>query len=155
MARCELVSTEAVANDLHTGQITAFFAIQNQNASSADFRDMIWFGLPMFDVRYDLPPGHQAVDKGKGDATGKFICTLPGSQFYDGPTGDGGWHQLRGDLVPLVKEALAASQAKGFLTDTKFEDLAPTSFNLGWEVPGPYDCEITLKGLSLVGVAKP
>ena len=149
--RCDLATTQSVVRSLHTGQITAFFSIHNRNPKSADFKDMIWFGLPMFDVRHDLPPGHQAVDGGKANATGKFICTLPGKRFYDRPTGDGTWHELRADLVPLIREALAASQAKGFLVDTAFEDLQPTSFNLGWEVPGPYDCAIRLKGLSLDG----
>jgi hypothetical protein len=149
--RCDLATTKAVDRSLHTGHITAFFSIKNQNQESAGFDDAIWFGLPLYDVRHDVPRGHQAVDGGKDDATGMFICTLPGKRFFDTPTGDGAWHTLRGDLVSLVREALAASQAKGFLVDTKFEDLQPTSFNLGWEVSGPYDCEITLKGLSLDG----
>ncbi len=152
VVRCTLATEKEVRKDLHTGQITAFFSVHNKNRESTDFNDMIWFGLPIFDVRFELPNGHQAVDRGKDDATGKFICTLPGSQFYEAPTGDGKWHALRGDLVPLMTEALAASQAKGFLKDTKLGDLLPSSFNLGWEVPGPYDCEITLKGLSLNGV---
>ncbi len=149
--RCEVATEKTVDPGAHTGQITAFFTVHNKNAESSDFNDMIWFGLPMFDVRYDLPPGHQALDIGKDDATGKFICTLPGKDFYQGATGDGKWHALRGDLVSLLQDALTASQAKGFLTHTAFEDLQLTSFNLGWEVPGPYDCEITLKGLSLKG----
>ena len=151
VARCAVATEEAVDPGAHTGQITAFFTVHNKNAESPDFNDMIWFGLPMFDARYDLPPGHQALDIGKDDATGKFICTLPGKDFYEGATGDGQWQSLRGDLVVLLKEALAASQAKGFLTTTRFEDLRLSSFNLGWEVPGPYNCEITLKGLSLKG----
>ncbi|MEQ1841458.1 MAG: hypothetical protein ABL994_13705 [Verrucomicrobiales bacterium] len=52
-----------------------------------------------------------------------------------------------------MKEALVATQAKGLMTKTRFEDLHATSFNLGWEVPGPYDCEISLKNLSLDRVA--
>ncbi|MCF6284317.1 MAG: hypothetical protein L3K26_03915 [Candidatus Hydrogenedentes bacterium] len=124
--RCDVATTEAVDRSLHTGQVTAYFSIRNDNRESADFNDAIWFGLPLYDVRHDLPGGHQAVDGGKDDATGMFICTLPGKRFYDTPTGDGAWHELRGDLVPLVKEALAASQAKGFLKDTVLEDLRPT-----------------------------
>jgi hypothetical protein len=151
VVRCDLAGSAVVERRLHTGQITAFFAVHNRNKKSTDFNDMIWFGLPIFDVRHDFPPGHQAVDGGKSTATGKFICTLPGKRFYDRSTGDGTWHALRGELVSLLREALAASQAKGFLTDTEFEDLQPTSFNLGWEVPGPYDCAITLKGLGLDG----
>jgi len=151
--RCEVASAEPLDPSLHTGQVTAFFSISNANPDSADFGDMIWFGLPVFDARHEFPQGHQAVDGNKEEATGtgKFICTLPGERFYSAPTGDGNWHELRADLVPLVKEALAASQARGFLAETRFADLRPSSFNLGWEVTGPYDCTITLKNLGLAG----
>jgi hypothetical protein len=149
--QCENATDLELIRNRHSAQITAFFAVRNVNKDSKDFRDMIWFGLPLFDARVDIPTGHQAVDGGKDDATGKFICTLDGHRFYEGDTGDGTWKTLDCDLVPLLREALVVSQAKGFLTDTKFEDLHPSSFNLGWEVTGPYDCAITLKGLSLMG----
>ena len=149
--QCENATELTLNRGLHTAQITAFFAIRNTNKDSQDFNDSIWFGLPLFDARFDTHPGHQAVDGGKNDATGKFICTLKGNRFYDSPTGDGTWKTLDADLVPLVREALAAAQAKGFLTHTTFQDLHPTSFNLGWEVTGPYNCAITLKKLSLQG----
>ncbi|MBX3179085.1 MAG: hypothetical protein KF886_17150 [Candidatus Hydrogenedentes bacterium] len=145
-------TAETLDPSLHTTQVTAYWTMNNHNPDSADYRDMIWFGIPLFDARQDIPKGHQAVDAGAPGATGKFICTLPGDRFYDAPTGNGAWHRIEADLVPLVKEALAASQAHGFLKDTTFEDLHATSFNLGWETPGPYDCAITLKGLSLQAV---
>lgn len=132
---------------LHTAHVTAYWTLHNRNASSPDNGQMIWFGVPLFDARHEIPPGHQAVDTAVEN--GKFICTIEGSRFYDRPTGDGRWQKIDCDLIPLIKEALAASQAQSFLTNTKFEDLYVTSFNLGWEVPGPYNCEITLKNLSL------
>lgn len=137
---------------LHTAHVTAFWTLNNHNAASPDHGDMIWFGIPLFDARQDIPPGHQAEDTAVDK--GKFICTIEGSRFFQEPTGDGRWHTLACDLIPLMKEALAASQAKGFLVNTKFEDLNATSFNVGWEVPGPYDCEIALKHLTLDRVAK-
>lgn len=149
--QCENTTDLELVRSRHSAQITAFFAIRNTNPKSKDFRDMIWFGLPLFDARVDIPKGHQAIDGGKDDATGKFICTLKGDRFYNRPTGDGTWHTLQADLIPLIQEALALSQAKGFLKDTQFSDLQPSSFNLGWEVTGPYDCAITLKHLSLQG----
>ena len=136
---------------LHTAQITAYWTLHNRNTSSLDNGEMIWFGIPLFDARHEVPLGHQDLDTAVEN--GKFICTMEGSRFFEGPTGDGQWHKIACDLIPLVKEALAATQAKGFMTKTRFEDLYATSFNLGWEVPGPYDCEISLKNLSLDRVA--
>lgn len=145
---CKNPAGLAVDPALHTAQVSAYWTLQNRNKDSADHGQMFWFGLPVFDARHEVPPGHQAVDI--AEENGRFICTIDGGRFYKEPTGDGRWHTLACDLVPLVKEALAASQAQGHLTQTRFEDLYATSFNLGWEVPGPYDCEIALKNLSLV-----
>jgi hypothetical protein len=144
---CKSAVEVALDPALHTAHITAYWTLHNRNAASPDNGQMIWFGVPLFDARHEIPPGHQAVDTAVEN--GKFICTIEGKRFYDRPTGDGRWQKIDCDLIPLMKEALAASQAQSFLTHTKFDDLQVTSFNLGWEVPGPYDCEITLKNLSL------
>lgn len=149
---CKKAAEAPLDPALHSAQVTAYWTLQNQGSDSLDKGEMIWFGLPLFDARSDVPPGHQALDTAVEN--GKFIFTLEGSRFFQGPTGDGQWHKVACDLVPFMQEALAASQAKGFLTNTRFEDLYVTSFNLGWEVPGPYDCEITIKNLSLDRVEK-
>ncbi len=155
VAYCRLASKETVDPALHTAHITAFWVIRNANKSSDDFNDMIWFGLPLFDARYSIPRGHQAVDQGKADASGKFICTIDGTRFFPDGVKTGEWQKLSCDMLPLVHEALSISQKKGFLTKSSFEDFSVTSFNLGWEVPGPYDCAIHLRNLSLVGTKKP
>jgi len=142
-------SLEALDPALHTAQVTAYWTIHNRNRESKDFGEMIWFGVPLFDARHEMPPGHQAIDAGSPFSSGKFIWTLEGSRLYDCVTGDGQWHDIVCDLVPMVEEALGSAQAQGHLTNTRFADLYASSFNIGWEVPGPYDCAITLKGLSL------
>ncbi|MCK5862756.1 MAG: hypothetical protein KAH38_09740, partial [Candidatus Hydrogenedentes bacterium] len=149
--KCDVTTEKPLNPGLHTAQITAYWTIHNVNKESPDYNDMIWFGIPLYDVRYPIPRGHQAVDVGQENATGKFIFTLDGERFYKRPVSIGKWHTLACDLVPLIREALAASQSKGFLMDTTYEDLTATSFNLGWEVPGPYHCAITLRKLHLLG----
>ena len=139
---------------LHTAHLNAFWTVHNLNAESGDHRDMIWFGVPLFDVRHPIPPGHQALDAGQDDATGKFICSMPGDRFFSGPVEQGLWHSIDCDLLPLLTEALEASQSKGFLLHTRIGDLALTSFNLGWEVPGNYICAAHIRGLNLVGHPK-
>ncbi len=152
--QCEAATDQKPDPGLHTAHINAFWTIHNLNPDSADHRDMIWFGLPLFDARHEIAPGHQALDIGKNDATGKFICTIDGHRFWSAPVDDGQWHTLACDLLPYIREALAASQAKGFLVNTQFEDLAATTFNLGWEVPGPYNCAIHLRHLQMDGIEK-
>ncbi len=154
VAKCDATVTEGLDPGLHTAHVNAFFTVHNGNAESPDYNDMIWFGLPLYDARYDIPIGHQALDVGQANATNKFICSMDGAKFFKQPVVVGKWHTLDCDLVPLLREALAASQARGFLADTRFEDLILTTFNLGWEVPGPYDCAVHLRHLTLEGAQK-
>lgn len=146
---CKPLSGAAMNPSLHTAHVTAFWTVHNLKPDSPDFQDMIWFGIPFFDARKEIPGPHYALDSGKADASNKFICTLDGKRFWKEPTGDGRWLPLETDLRQLLREGLAISQEHGYLKNTQFEDLAITTFNLGWEIPGPYDAAIELRGLSL------
>jgi hypothetical protein len=136
---------------LHTAQASVFWTVHNVTQGNPDHNDMIWFGIPFFDARYEIPPAYYALDAGKADATGKFICLLDGKRFWNTPTGDGAWHKLEADLLTLLREALQITQQHGYLKNTTFEDLSMDSFNLGWEIPGPYDAAFESRGLSLRG----
>ncbi|HOV75015.1 MAG TPA: hypothetical protein P5318_05515 [Candidatus Hydrogenedentes bacterium] len=146
---CKPLSEATLNPSLHTAHVTAFWTVHNMKPGNPDFQDMIWFGLPLFDARQEIPGPHYALDTGKADASHKFICTLDGRRFWDGPTGDGRWRSIETDLRQLLREGLAISQEHGHLKNTQFEDLAITTFNLGWEIPGPYDAAIEFRGLSL------
>ncbi len=135
----------------HAAQVSAYWTVHDSTKGNPDYQDMIWFGIPFFDARHPIPPGHYALDVGKDDATGKFICTFDGRRFWKSPTGDGAWHRLSVDMTALLREALAISQKHGHLKATRYEDLAIDSFNLGWEIPGPYDAAFEVRGLSMRG----
>jgi hypothetical protein len=139
---------------LHTAQASAYWTVHNVTPGSPDYQDMIWFGIPLFDARYEVPPQYCAVDAGKEDASGKFICLLDGKRFWAGSTGDGQWRKLDADLLLLMREALAIVNERGCLKATKLEDLALTSFNLGWEITGPYDAAMEFRGVSMKGLDK-
>jgi hypothetical protein len=139
---------------LHTAQVSAFWTVVNDTKGNPDCGDMIWFGIPLFDARYDVPPQYCAIDSGKDDATGKFICLLDGKRFWEGRTGDGSWRKLDADLTSLIGEALATAKEYGHLKNTRLEDLALTTFNLGWEITGPYDAAMEIRGLSMLGNAE-
>ncbi len=139
---------------LHTAQVSAFWTVHNITQGNPDCGDMIWFGIPVFDARYETPPSYYAVDTGKSDATGKFICMLDGKRFWKSPIGDGAWQKLNADMLPLLREAVTLAQQHGFLKNTSYDDLSIDSFNLGWEIPGPYDAAFEFRGLSMRGEAK-
>ena len=135
---------------LHTAQLCAYWTVHNLSQSNPDYQDMIWFGIPLFDARYDVPPPYYAMDSGKDDATGRFICLIDPKRFWTGPTGDGAWRKLDVDLTALLREALSITKEHGCLKHTQYEDLAVTSFSLGWELGGPYDAAVQFRALSMI-----
>lgn len=139
---------------LHAAQTTAYWTVHNLTAGNPDYQDMIWFGIPIFDTRNDVPPASFAIDAGQPAASGKYICVLDGKRFWKGATGDGQWRTLHTDLRPLLQEALDISHQHNVLQHTKFEDLGVTTFNLGWEMPGPYDAALEVRGISVKAGAK-
>ncbi len=135
--------------ELHAAKVSAFFAVKNQNEASASWGDYIWFGIPIYDSRYDIFPGYQAQDAGKATATNKFIYTLDGRKVWERPVHDGQWHSLDIDLLPHMRTAVQTAASRGYLRDAAFSDLHVESFNLGWEVTGTYDAAMRLKQLHL------
>ncbi len=136
---------------LHTAQASAYWTLHNLSQGNPDFQDMIWFGIPIFDARYDVPGASFAIDAGQPAASGKYICVLDGKRFWKGATGDGQWRSLDTDLNALLREALEISRQHGVLQHTQFEDLALTTFNLGWEMPGPHNAALEIRGLGMAG----
>ncbi len=147
---CRMASDATLDPDLHNAQFAAVWTLHNRNTGSSDYLDTIEFCVPLFDACHDVPPGNQASVPGEYNGADTYVSTLDGSRLFDAPTGDGEWHAVACNLIPLLEEALAAAQTEGFLTDTSLADLHVTSFDVGWEIPGPYACAATVKGLSLV-----
>lgn len=134
---------------LHTSQITLYLSIQNRKSN-----DYLWFGLPLYDYRYEEVPFYAAQDLGKGDATGKYIYTIAGKELFSGSMKNNQWISISKDIYPYLVKAFEDAQAKGYLKDTSFDDLVISSMNLGWEIPGTFDSAIQWKGLRLSGVKK-
>lgn len=145
---CQIPPSLTVDPGLHTAQLSAFWTVHDIDEEGRS-RDMIWLGVPLFDARFDIPPPHHALDVGKEDATLKFIYLIDGREFWNEPIAVGKWHRLNRDIKPLLSGALSKSQQEGHILNASMESLAVTSFNLGWEVPGPYDCSVQIRGLNV------
>ena len=139
----------------HTAQFLLYITIQNGNHGSPGFRDYLWFGVPMYDARTPFPKRFTAPDKGSAKklGTGKFIF-LPGAEEYAAkPAKDGEWVTLDHDLLPLMRESLESAWSAGYLLDSKWPaDYQLAGMNLGWEVTGPLDVAMQVRGLSLTAV---
>lgn len=131
---------------LHAAQFQAFLTIQNLNRQSPGFGDYVWFGIPLYDNRHRIPSAHMAYDAG----TGKFIYTPPGQTYTDRSAHDRQWITIDRDLLPLIHQALEKAWAEGYLKDSRnVNDYRVSEFNIGWELPGPFDVAMQIRNLSL------
>jgi len=139
---------------LHAAQVTFYLLVQNVNKSSAGLGDYFWFGLPLYDSRHPILDEYAAQDLGKEDATKKFILNVASKELFNGSLHDGKWVNIRKDIYPLIKKAFQKAKDNGYLKTTNFEDIAIESTNLGWEIPGTFDCGIQFRSLSLTAKKK-
>jgi hypothetical protein len=141
------IVTPGYTPDLHAAQFQIFFSVQNLHRGSAGYGQYFWFGIPLYDDRNRFPKAHKTRDTG---GTGMFIFTPAGSDYTAQSAHDHAWITVDRELLPLMREGLAAAWSQGFLADSKvLADYRIAGMNLGWEVPGIFDVEMQLRNLSL------
>ena len=58
------------------------------------------------------------------------------------------------DLAQYLGGALQAAKERGFLTETRVEQMNLAHFNFGWETPGTYRAALEIKNPRLVATLK-
>ena len=159
--RCERLMTEAEFNpDLHATQASVYFAISNDDPESPDFRDYVWFGVSFFDDRYEVQTDYVAVDGDpKTIGTGKLIYRLGEQKTIDAVLGGVNPFskkpvRIEIDLAQYLGDALQAAKERGFLMETRVEQMKMGHFNFGWETPGTYRAALEIKNPRLVATPK-
>lgn len=152
LLRAEFHRTEDYSPGLHAAQFQMFLTVQNRNRESVGLGKFLWFGIPLYDDRSRFPKEHKARDTA---GSAMFIFTPGGEVFTDRSAHDRGWIRLDKDLRPLLVEALEMAWQRGFLTESRnLGDYCLAGMNLGWEVPGIFDVEMQVRGLSLTVEAR-
>ena len=154
----EVSRPEGFTPQRHTAQFVFYITVQNRNRESAGFGDYYWFGVPMYDTRQRIPKAHKAMDVGsdRKPATGKFIFNPGGERYTSQSAHDRDWVTIDKDLLPLVREGLETAWERGYLKDSHDPaDYRLGGMNTGWEVTGPVDVEMQVRGLRLEAVMKP
>ena len=159
--RSERLMTDAEFNpDLHATQASVYFAISNDDPKSPDFRDYIWFGVSFFDDRWEIQTDYVAVDGDpKTIGTGKLIYRLGEQRTIDDILGGINPFskkpvRIEIDLAQYLGGALQAAKERGFLTETRVEQMNLAHFNFGWETPGTYRAALEIKNPRLVATLK-
>lgn len=131
----------------HAAQFLIFLTVANRNPKSPGYGQYFWFGIPIYDDRERMVPAYQAPDFGD---TKMFIYTVSSEEFTKQSTHDGQWVTFSKDLLPLLREGLAAGWRRGFVAGSReLADYRVTGIVVGWEVPGILDVELELRNLSL------
>ena len=135
---------------LHTAHFQWFLYLKNTNPQSKGFRDFVWFGLGMFDARYDFIPDYAAQDFAMPN--GSFIYTLGSNRYFDKPVETGKRKTIRRNIMNDIREAIETAHHNGFIPHTTIHDVTLDGMNIGWEAPGVYDAGITLYKLNVTVV---
>ncbi len=146
------MKTEEYDPNLHTAQFQLFLIVKNIKPESPDFNNYFWFGVPFFDYRHKIPPLYMAEDRGKADATQKFIYTVAGELLNPNPLKSGQWVTIRQDLLPQIKNGLKEAVKRGFLSNADPADYAVVNMNMGWEISGTFNTGMAIKNFSLQAV---
>jgi hypothetical protein len=137
---------------LHTAQVGWFLYLKNSNSQSKGFHDFLWFGLSLFDSRYDFTSPYAAQDHAMPN--GKFIYTVGNKSYLKEKAEVGKRQKVRYNILPEIQNALEAAHAKGFIPHSTVNDMVFDGTNIGWEIPGVYDAGMTLYHLSVEVVEK-
>ena len=135
---------------LHTAQFVWYVRLADTEPDSPGFGDFIWFGMNAFDRRYPFPALYASEDGGKEIDTGAFIYVPDAREYYRTPTSVGRRQHVERDLLPLFRAAYAEARKRGYLSRTRWSDLAPTGGNFGWEITGSFDAEMRVDEFGLI-----
>ena len=126
-------------------------------AKNAETNDFCWFGLQLFDNRWELNDNYCAYDGGKADASGAMIFSIGTKYIYtektlykDGkPNAGGDYVHVSIDIKPFLEQMFEAGKKDGYFKVKKLEDLVLNGMNLGWETIGTFDHTMSVRNLSL------
>jgi hypothetical protein len=131
---------------VNAAQFLFYITVQNRTKGHPAHGDYLWFGVCIFDSRHRIFPGHAAKDIG----TGKFIVSPPMTNFMNESLHDGHGCKISCDLLPFVYDAIRTARSYGYLPgDLRAEEHRLGEMSLGWEVMGPFDAAIEIRGFSL------
>ena len=139
----------------NAAQFLFYVTIQNRNRESPGYGDYLWFGLRLYDSRHRIPPAYAAADfsTSKKKGTGKFIFHPDMNRVTQKSTHDGEWVEIDADLLPFMLEALKNAWERGYLGDSHdLNDYRLGGMNMGWEITGPIDTAVQVKGLNFEAV---
>ncbi len=122
--------------------------------------DFCWFGLQLFDNRYDKTEHYIGYDNGNPSTSGAMIYSIGSKYVYENsgrtlyankkPDTSGEWVHIEIDLKPYLEDMLKNGEKDGYFKADKLSELYIGGMNVGWETIGTFDHTMQIKNLQLV-----
>ena len=110
----------------------------------------MWFGVPIYDSRYDYVDRYIGGDTGFVGSTNRMIYSIPSQSYMGrGPVEMNHTYKIRIDVLDLLKEAFIYGVKNDYLPNCLWNNLYLTYMNFGWELPGQYKVSSTLSNLDI------
>ena len=134
-------------------QFLLYFYVKGINSN-----DFCWFGIQLFDNRWEKNEHYVGYDGGKADASGAMIYSIGSKYVYPGeslwkngrPEPNGDWVHIEIDIRPYLDDMLQRGLADGYFKVKSIDKLCLNGMNMGWETIGTFDHTMYVKNLSLV-----
>lgn len=151
--------TEIEGDWVRAAQFLMYFYAKNSKTN-----DFCWFGLQLFDNRWELSDNYCAYDGGKADASGAMIFSIGSKYIYEAgktlykdgkPNAGGDWIHVSIDIKPFLEEMFRLGNNDNYFKSKSLDELVLNGMNLGWETIGTFDHTMSVRNLSLKSYFKP
>lgn len=150
----------AADTEIHSAVCMLYLFVSYKPEDSAQFTDMLWFGLTLFDNRTSFSTGMSGPDSGtKESETDKWIYNIPSTKFFDldnnlydinGNVKIGEWAHVEVDVYNDIVVALSEAHHGGAMQGATLDNLYISGMYIGFELPGTYDMGMSFKNLDIL-----
>lgn len=137
-------------------QLLFYFSLFNRVPADSNPEEVgvngtgMWFGVPIYDSRYDYVDRYIGGDTGFVGSTNRMIYSIPSQSYMGrGPVEMNHTYKIRIDVLDLLKEAFIYGVKNDYLPNCLWNNLYLTYMNFGWELPGQYKVSSTLSNLDI------
>ncbi|MBE6658287.1 MAG: hypothetical protein E7604_07570 [Ruminococcaceae bacterium] len=150
----EYANTPIDGDWVNAAQFLMYFYVKG-----VETNDFCWFGLQLFDNRWEKNDHYIGYDGGKADASGAMIYSIGSKYVYRNsgrtlykagkPEVGGAWVHVEIDIRPYLDEMLEHGLADGYFDAQSLSELCIDGMNLGWETIGTFDHTMEMRNLRL------
>lgn len=145
---------------LHAAQLLWYLTLRNNvpedsNSEEVGSRgDFLWFGIPIYDNRSEFISDSAHIDQGAPGTTNKLIYSIGSANYFNEPLKMGKTYNIQFDVLPYIREAFIYAVTNNALVNAQFENMEIGYMNFGWELPGSFDVESTIRNMSILANLK-